>query len=62
MVDWWKENGVPVYMAVSGYLGLIKPKSGGTKGSGSSGTGSGGDYGNLEDLARMFGDTGGLIQ
>lgn len=48
MQDWWVENGPPVYMAVAGYLGLIKTRSK--------------DYGNLEELARMFEGSGGLIQ
>jgi len=40
MVDWWEENGVPAYIAVSAYMGLIgkkkkssgKPARGGHKG------------------------------
>lgn len=61
MVQHWKTNGIPTYMAVSGYLGLIKPGSGGTKSTGTS-AGGGGDYGSLEDLARMFEGSGGMIQ
>ena len=55
MVDWWKENGVPTYMAVSAYLNISKPK-------GNTPTAPGSDFGNLEDLEAMFSSTGGLIQ
>jgi hypothetical protein len=27
MLDWWLENGPPVYVSVASYLGLVKPKS-----------------------------------
>lgn len=27
MIDWWSENGPPVYVSVAGYLGLIKKKA-----------------------------------
>lgn len=55
MVRHWKHNGPPVYMAVAGYLGLIKedkdiPKTDEEK------------YGNLEELAAMFEQSGGVIQ
>lgn len=56
MVDHWKHNGPPVYMAVAGYLGLIKPEKerpGATEEQ---------KYGNLDDLEQMFAGTGGLIQ
>jgi hypothetical protein len=52
MIDWWTENGPPVYVSVAGYLGLIKKKkskSGKTVGSG-----------NLNDLLKMAGN-GGMI-
>ena len=26
MIEWWSENGPPVYVSVAGYLGLIKKK------------------------------------
>lgn len=57
MVEHWKQNGPPVYMAVAGYLGLIK-----TDGKASSTKKDTGQYGDLNDLARMFQGTGGLIQ
>lgn len=57
MVEHWKTNGPPVYMAVAGYLGLIKTDKKATSSGGSSQ-----EYGNLEELARMFEGTGGMIQ
>ena len=56
MLDHWQANGPPVYMAVAGYLGLIKSdsKSGESKAQS--------QYGDLNELAAMFGETGGVIQ
>lgn len=63
MVDHWTENGPPVYMAVAGYLGLIKEKKKGDKPSGSGNSSNDAKrYGNLEELAAMFNGTGGMIQ
>jgi hypothetical protein len=47
MIKHWKTNGPPVYMAVAGYLGLIKPEA---------------KTGSLDELARSFMGTGGFIQ
>lgn len=47
MLDWWLENGPPVYVSAASYLGLIKPKS--EKSSG-----------DLNDLAKLAGP-GGMI-
>lgn len=54
MVKHWKSHGIPTYMAVSGYLGLVKPTGRGTS--------DAKNYGNLDELAAMFGDSGGMIQ
>lgn len=56
MVDWWDENGPPVYIAVASYLGLIKTK---TKGSSKSGSSSQAP-GDLNDLLKLAGP-GGMI-
>lgn len=53
MIDWWGENGPPVYISVAGYLGLIKKRSPKVR----EGTG-----GNLEELENMFASSGGMIQ
>lgn len=34
MLDWWLENGPPVYVAAAAYLGLNKSASKSNKGSG----------------------------
>lgn len=52
MLDLWDQNGPPVYLAVAGYLGLIKTKGKTRKQ----------DIGTLEDLVNEFGATGGMIQ
>jgi len=52
MVDHWCENGPPVYIAVAGYLGLVKRKTGSKAKTG--------EPGNLEDLLQMAGP-GGMI-
>lgn len=57
MIEHWRQNGPPVYMAVAGYLGLIK----GDKGS-QSGLSDEEKYGNLEELEQMFASTGGMIE
>jgi hypothetical protein len=53
MQDWWKYNGPPAYMAVAGYLGLIKKRPSGTNGEAK--------YGDLEELAQFFSGSGGVI-
>jgi len=58
MVDWWMDNGPPVYIAVAGYLGLIKDKNS-RKDKGSNTLANTGD---LNELARMFQGNGGMIQ
>jgi len=56
MVDWWKENGPPVYIAVAGYLGLIKDKkSKAPVGKPASGGHKGND---LNELLKMAGKGG----
>jgi hypothetical protein len=52
MLDWWADNGPPVYISVAAYLGLIKT------GSDSS---SAKEPGDLNDLVKMAG-AGGMIQ
>lgn len=52
MMEWWSENGPPVYVAAAAYLGLIKPAS---KKS------SKAETGDLGDLLKMAGP-GGMIQ
>lgn len=54
MVEHWKLNGPPVYMAVAGYLGLIKEDKRRPKDESK--------YGSLEELANMFSNSGGMIQ
>lgn len=49
MNDWWSENGPPVYIAVAGYLGLIKEPEGSKP------------VGDLNELAKLAG-AGGMIQ
>lgn len=56
MLKHWKENGPPVYMAVAGYLGLIKPAAKRENASEEE------KYGNLEELEAMFAGSGGVIQ
>lgn len=53
MHDFWNEMGPPVAISVAGYLGLIKPRSGGTKGKSKE------EFGDLDDLLGMF--PGGMI-
>lgn len=50
MLDWWNENGPPVYISAAAYLGLTKPSSK-TKD----------EPGDLNELAAMAGP-GGMIQ
>jgi hypothetical protein len=50
MLDWWTDNGPPVYVAAAAYLGLIKGK--GTSGSK--------EPGDLGELLKMAGP-GGII-
>lgn len=61
MQDHWEEFGPPVYISAASYLGLNKPDG---KKSSPNGTGKSDEdkYGNLDELAAMFGDTGGMIQ
>lgn len=74
MVEHWKHSGPPVYMSVASYLGMVKPRSktgGAPKNTShpvtqSARSGANAEeiskYGNLEELAAMFGETGGVIQ
>lgn len=57
MQDHWLHNGPPVYMAVAGYLGLIKKRSPVNKT-----TGKQEMTGNWDDLFNRFASTGGVIQ
>jgi hypothetical protein len=50
MVEFWSENGPPVYVSAAAYLGLIKPKK-----KSSSGKSTGGD---LNELLKMAGPGG----
>lgn len=50
MLTHWGKYGPPVYMSVAGYLGLIKEDKKASK-----------EYGSLDELAAMFGSTGGEI-
>lgn len=54
MIDWWADNGPPVYLPVAGYFGLVKttPKKATAKAETS-------ERGDLNDLARMFAGSGG---
>ena len=51
MLDWWLENGPPVYVSAAAYLGLTKPSN---KSKSSS------EVGDLGDLLKMAGP-GGMI-
>ena len=57
MLDWWEQNGPPVYMSVAAYLGLYDKKKTSQKKSAKSGK-----SGDLNQLAAMFAGTGGMIQ
>ena len=63
MVEHWQRSGLPTYMAVSGYLGLIKPdKDAPAVVNRDAAPGSDeAKYGNLDELAAMFADSGGMI-
>lgn len=50
MLDWWNENGPPVYISVAAYLGIIKDSTGKDK-----------PVGDLNELAKLAG-AGGMIQ
>jgi len=50
MVEWWSDNGPPVYVSVAGYLGLIKKKNKGKNQQSS----------DLSELLKMAG-AGGMI-
>jgi hypothetical protein len=52
MVEFWSENGPPVYVSAAAYLGLIKPKK---KKKSSAGKSTGGD---LNELLSMAGPGG----
>lgn len=54
MLEHWKLNGPPVYIAVAGYLGLIKPEAGVDKQKRE-------EVGNLNDLLGMA-TSNGMIQ
>lgn len=54
MVEWWKNNGPPVYIAAAGYLGLIKEPSKQTK----NGKPVKQESGNLNELLKMAGPGG----
>lgn len=62
MQDHWEYNGPPVYMAVAGYLGLIKKKPKMITKVIEGKTVKTRDPGNLDELMAMFGPTGGIIQ
>lgn len=49
MVDWWEQNGPPVYISAASYLGLVKPKKKGSQAPG-----------NLNELLKLAGP-GGMI-
>lgn len=53
MMENWKLNGPPVYIAVAGYLGLIKPEAGMEE--------KPKEIGNLNDLLKSAGANG-MIQ
>lgn len=55
MLEHWKLNGPPVYIAVAGYLGLIKPEAGVEKENRPP------EVGNLNDLLSLAGKNG-MIQ
>lgn len=57
MVDWWSTNGPPVYIAVAGYLGLIKEPVKKVDGKPQPVKR---EVGNLNDLLKMAG-AGGII-
>lgn len=56
MIDWWEDNGPPVYIAAAAYLGLVKSKKKSTGKPAKDGH-PGGD---LNELAKMAGP-GGMI-
>lgn len=55
MLQYWAENGPPVYVSVAGYLGLIKPKKLSPTKPGQKPVG-----GDLNDLTKLAGP-GGMI-
>jgi hypothetical protein len=55
MLEWWEENGPPVYISVASYLGLVKKPS-------AKSSSRGGKTGDLNELAQMFKSSGGMIQ
>lgn len=54
MLDWWSDNGPPVYIAVAGYLGLIKEDKAGSVPQAEKPK----ETGNLNDLLKMAGSGG----
>lgn len=58
MVDWWENNGPPVYIAAAGYLGLIKPSNKTKVAKGKDGKPVKQESGNLNDLLKMAGPGG----
>lgn len=58
MIDWWKHNGPPVYVAAAGYLGLIKERKPTSTAKPATGGHKGGD---LNELFKMAGP-GGMIR
>lgn len=55
MLDWWSNNGPPVYIAVAGYLGLIKEDKAGSQ---PKAIPKPKESGNLNDLLKMAGSGG----
>lgn len=62
MVEHWKEHGPPVYRSVAAYLQMTGKGGAGDAAPTTSREAKDSRYGNLEELAAMFGDTGGVIQ
>lgn len=56
MLDHWERSGPPTYISAAAYLGL-----GGKASKDNAAATDEEKYGNLEELAAMFGDTGGQI-
>lgn len=61
MQDHWEHNGPPVYIAVAGYLGLIKKRKPTVKKIDKT-TGLQEMTGNWDDLYSQFSAAGGIIQ
>ncbi len=61
MQDHWDQFGPPVYISVASYLGLNKSGDKTARAPNGDGKSDEEKYGNLEELAAMFGDSGGVI-